>query len=278
MDIRTALQQGSRLLEEASVPAARLTAEVLLCRALKRERSWLYGHPEEELDRVAWLHYGRFLHERLQGKPTQYITGRQEFYGREFLVTADVFIPRPETEHVVEAALKLAPAEAVVLDVGCGSGAIAVTLSLEAGPGAQVFATDASFEAIRVARENARRLGAKVHMVACDLSSAIASRSLDLLVSNPPYIPVGEESGLPREVRDYEPRSALFAGPEGLDAYRKLAADAARVLRPGGRMIFELGYRQVDAVRAMLDERWSDVEVLPDLAGLPRVFTARFLG
>ncbi len=278
MDIRTALQQGSRLLEEAAVPAARLTAEVLLCRALKRERSWLYGHPEEELDRIACIHYGRFLHERLQGKPTQYITGRQEFFGREFCVTPDVFIPRPETEHVIETALRLAPRAASVLDVGCGSGAIAVTLSLEFGPGAHVFATDASLAAIRVARENARRLGAAVTFIACDLSAAIASRSLDLLVSNPPYIPTGEEAGLPREVRDYEPRAALFAGPEGLDAYRKLAADGARVLRPGGWMIFELGYRQVDAVRAMLDARWSGVEVVPDLAGLPRVFAARFLG
>jgi release factor glutamine methyltransferase len=278
MDIRTALQQGSRLLEEAAVPAPRLTAEVLLCRALKRERSWLYGHPEEELDRIAWIHYGRFLHERLQGKPTQYITGSQEFFGREFRVTPSVFIPRPETEHVVETALRIVGACHSVLDVGCGSGAIAVTLSLELGPGARVFATDASLAAIGVARENARRLGAEVAFIACDLSSAIASRSLDLLVSNPPYIPAGEEAGLPREVRDYEPRAALFAGPEGLDAYRKLAADSARVLRPGGWMVFELGYRQVDAVRVMLDERWSGIEVVPDLAGLPRVFVARFLG
>lgn len=277
MDIRTALQQGSRLLEEAAVPAPRLTAEVLLSRALKRGRSWLYAHPEDELDRIAWIHYGRFLHERLEGKPTQYITGIQEFYGREFCVTPDVFIPRPETEHLVETALKLAPPQAAILDVGCGSGAIAVTLSLEC-PGARVFATDASVPAIRTARENARRLGAAVGFVNCDLTLAIASHRLDLLISNPPYIPDGEEPGLPREVRDYEPRAALFAGPEGLDAYRKLAADGPRVLRPGGWMIFELGYRQVDAVRAMLDARWSEIEVVPDLAGLPRVFAARFAG
>ncbi|MGE5568088.1 MAG: peptide chain release factor N(5)-glutamine methyltransferase [Rhodospirillales bacterium] len=277
MDIRTALQRGSRLLEEASVPAARLTAEVLLSRALQRERAWLYGHPEEELDSAARAHYQLFLHERLQGKPTQYITGIQEFYGREFLVTPDVFIPRPETEHLIETALRLAPRAESVLDVGCGSGAIAVTLSLELGPTARVFATDASLAALCVARENAGRLGAAVVFIACDLSSAIASRSLELLVSNPPYIPASEEAGLPREVRDFEPRAALFAGPEGLDAYRKLAADGARVLRPGGWMILELGYRQVDAVRAMFDERWGELEVVPDLAGLPRVFAARLL-
>ncbi|HOL71624.1 MAG TPA: peptide chain release factor N(5)-glutamine methyltransferase [Bryobacteraceae bacterium] len=277
MDIRTALQRGSRLLEEAAIPAARLTAEVLLSRVLQRERAWLYGHPEELLDDAARAHYDHFLHERLQGKPTQYITGVQEFYGREFLVTPDVFIPRPETEHVVETALRLAPRAESVLDVGCGSGAIAVTLSLELGPRACVFATDASLAAIGVARANAARLGAAVAFIACDLSSTIASRSLDLLVSNPPYIPAWEEAGLPREVREFEPRAALFAGPEGLDAYRKLAADGARVLRPGGWMILELGYRQVDAVRAMLNERWGELEVVPDLAGLPRVLAARLL-
>jgi release factor glutamine methyltransferase len=274
MDLRTALQQGSRLLEEAGVSAPRLTAEVLLAHALKRERAWLYGHPEAELDGVVWLHYGRYLHERLAGKPTQYITGRQEFYGREFRVTPDVFIPRPETEHVVETSLKLAPAAARILDVGCGSGAIAATLSLELN--ACVFATDISVAALAVARENARRLGARVAFLACDLASAVADHSLDLLVSNPPYIPADEKAGLPREVREHEPRAALFAGPEGLDAYRSLVADAPRLLRPGGWLVLELGYRQVDAVRALLDARWDEVRVISDLAGLPRVLAARF--
>ena len=106
MTIQTALLQGTKLLEEDSIAAPRLTAEVLLSHALQRERQYLYAHPEEELTEVAWIHYGRYLHQRLQGKPTQYITGRQEFYGREFRVTPDVLIPRPETEHLVEAALK----------------------------------------------------------------------------------------------------------------------------------------------------------------------------
>lgn len=274
MTIRTALQQGSRLLEEAAVPAPRLTAEVLLCHALRCERSHLYSHPEQELGDGPWLHYGRYLHERLQGKPTQYITRRQEFYGREFLVTPDVFIPRPETEHVVDTARRLAPEARSILDVGCGSGAIAVTLSLEMNR--EAWATDTSLPALRVALENARSLGARVRFLACDLVSAIADCSLDLLVSNPPYIPAAEEAGLPREVRDYEPRAALFAGPAGLDIYRRLAGDAPRVLRPGGWMMFELGYRQVDAVRALLDRRWGEIEVAADLAGLPRVLAARF--
>jgi len=275
MDIRTALQQGSRLLEEAGISEPRLTAEVLLSYALKRERTWLFAHPEEDLEGIAGVRYNRSLQDRVRGKPCQYIIGRQEFYGRDFLLTQDVFIPRPETEYVVEQALKLSPRPAAILDVGCGSGNIAVTLSLEAGATARVFATDISAAALAVARTNAKRLGARVAFLACDLASAIADRSLDLLVSNPPYIPTTEEPGLPREVREFEPRIALFAGPEGLDVYRKLVAEAPRVLRPGGWIVFELGYRQVDAVCAMLDGRWKDMLVVSDLAGLPRVFVAR---
>src|SRR5258706_15910689 len=130
MNIQTALLQGVKLLEDGAIGAPRLTAEVLLVHALGRERSYLYAHPEEPLSEVAWLHYGRYLHERLKGKPTQYITGRQEFYGREFRVTPDVLIPRPETEHVVEVALQVAREAAAVLDVGAGAGALAVTRQL----------------------------------------------------------------------------------------------------------------------------------------------------
>jgi release factor glutamine methyltransferase len=275
MNIRTALLQGCRLLEDEGVAAPRLTAEVLLAHALGRAREYLYSHPEEELAHNPWLHFGRYLHERLRGRPTQYITGRQEFYGREFQVRPGVFIPRPETEHLIETALRLASDARAVLDAGCGSGAIAVTLSIEMKR--PVFATDVSRQALAATADNARRLGADVRCVRCDLTSAIGARSLDLLVSNPPYIPEVERDGLPREVRDYEPATALFGGPEGLDPYRCLILDAARVLRPGGRVIFEIGYRQADAVRSMFDERWSGTEVVTDLAGLPRVLTAEYL-
>src|SRR5882757_8062271 len=142
MTIQTALVQGTKLLEDGVVPAPRLTAEVLLSHALHKERVFLYSHPEEELAEVAWLHYGRYLHQRLQGKPTQYITKRQEFYGREFRVTPDVLIPRPETELVVEFALEVARDARSVLDVGTGSGALAATLSLELRRG--TCATDIS--------------------------------------------------------------------------------------------------------------------------------------
>jgi len=271
--VDTALRQGRQLLEEHGIAAPRLTAEVLLSHAMGRERSYLYGHPEEELSEAAWLHYGRYLHERLNGKPTQYITRRQEFYGRPFQVTEDVLIPRPETEHAVETALRLAAGMRRAVDVGCGSGAIAVTLKLETG--AEVWGTDISPGALRVARENARRLGADIHLVRCDLASALAAGSFDVLVSNPPYVPLGEGGGLPREIREHEPRVALFAGETGLEVYERLIEEARRVLRPGGWLVMELGVRSLEPVRGMLRPDWTEAGVTEDLAGLPRVMAAR---
>jgi len=273
MTIQTALLQGTQLLEEGAIGASRLTAEVLLTHALRRERSYLYAHPEEELSEVAWIHYGRYLHERLKGKPTQYITGRQEFYGRDFRVTSDVLIPRPETEHLVDAAITRVNSRDLVLDVGTGSGAIAISLALETR--ARVFATDISSAALDVARENARRLSAQVDFIACNLLDAFEERSVDLVVSNPPYVPGTDLAGLQREVRDYEPHIALFAGPTGVEIYERLIADAARVLRPQGWLLMELGYNSLDSVRAMLERDWSEITVIPDLAGFPRVTAAR---
>jgi release factor glutamine methyltransferase len=273
MTIQTALRQGRRLLEEASIPAPRLTAEVLLGHALGRERPYLYSHPEEELTDLAQASYARYLRERLQGKPTQYITERQEFYGRRFLVTPNVLIPRPETEHVIETALAAAAGARRVVDVGCGSGAIAVTLGLEMQ--ADIWATDVSSAALAVAASNARQLGAQVHFVACDLASALAAGSMDLLVSNPPYVPLRDAPGLQREVRDYEPHVALFAGETGLEIYERLVKEAARVLRPGGALVLELGFKTSDPVRGMLGPLWREVRVVPDLAGIPRVLAAR---
>jgi len=308
MTLQTALLQGTRLLEDGGIAVPRLTAEVLLAHALGRDRAWLFAHGEQTLAELEWLHYGRYLHERLQGKPTQYITKHQEFYGREFRVTPDVLIPRPETEHVVEVALRhLVPgpqesvpsedrsltvaapiraatvgsgshhglpsaAPARILDIGTGSGALAVTLALETG--VETWATEISPAAACVAAQNAFALGARIQIVACDVAEAIAAGSVSLIVSNPPYVPLAHRDGLQREVRDFEPPAALFAGPSGFDIYQRIVTDAPRVLCPGGWLVMELGFGCEAGVRALLGG-WQEVEVTPDLAGIPRVIAAQ---
>jgi release factor glutamine methyltransferase len=268
MTVRAALLQGQQILDEAGVPVPRLTAEVLLMRATGHDRAWLYAHADDELIELWWIHYGRYLHQRLKGEPTQYITGRQEFYGREFRVTPDVLIPRPETEHLIENALALAFESA--LDIGTGSGVIAVTLALETR--ARVSATDISPAALRLAQQNAQRLGARVAFVACDLGAALADRSFDLVVSNPPYISESDHRTLSSEVRNHEPPLALLAGADGLAVYRRLIPEAARLLRPGGWLMMELG--DALAVREMCAD-WSNLKIVPDLAGIPRVLVAQ---
>jgi release factor glutamine methyltransferase len=270
MLVREALLQGTQLLEAAGISAARLTAEVLLMHATGHDRSWLYAHATDQLSELWWIHYGRYLHERMQGKPSQYIVGQQEFYGRVFRVGPGVLIPRPETEGLIEAALAHANAAAAILDIGTGSGAIAVTLALEAKT--RVTASDVSLVALAAARRNAAALEAPVNFVACDLGSAFAPASFDLIVSNPPYVAERDRPTLQREVRDHEPALALFAGDDGLAVYRRLIPQAARLLRPGGRLILELG--DAAAVRELL-RAWHDVTIGNDLAGLPRVAIAK---
>jgi release factor glutamine methyltransferase len=272
MTIGTALQQGTRLLEDGGVAVPRLTAEVLLSHAVGAERVYLFAHPERELKEVEWLHYGRYLHERLKGKPTQYITRRQEFYGRDFRVTGDVLIPRPETEHVVEVALRVARGAHRLLDIGTGSGALAVTLQLETG--AEAWATEISPSAAGVAAANAERLGAHVQVVIADLTEAMAAGAFDLVVSNPPYVPLSQREGLQREVRDWEPHVALFGGETGFELYERIVAGAPRILRPGGWLILELGFGSVGHVTELL-RKWKEVRTEPDLAGIPRVIAAQ---
>jgi release factor glutamine methyltransferase len=266
MTLQTALTQAKKLLADAQIPAPSLTAEVLLAHAVQQPKSWLYAHSTDELKELWWIHFGRYLHQRLRGVPTQYITGLQEFYGRDFKVTPAVLIPRPETEHLIEVALQK-PAHAI-LDIGTGSGAIAITLALETR--AQVTATDLSADALKIAQINAGKLGATVNLVQCDLAT-FRHASFDLIVSNPPYIP--ESASLQREVRDHEPHLALFAGQDGLDVYRRLIPLAQTLLKPNGRLILELGHDSLPQVREMLTT-WHQIEITPDLAQIPRVISA----
>lgn len=273
LTIREAVRQGTALLEAEQIAVPRLTAEVLLCHALHKERSYLYAHPEERLTQLAWIHYGRYLHRRLAGVPTQYITGKQEFYTREFRVTPQVLIPRPETEHLVETALTLELPGKRVLDVGTGSGAIAVSVQLESG--CATTACDLSWGALEVARGNASRLGAEVGFVQADLLEACGARTFDVILSNPPYIATDEIPGLQREVRDHEPHLALLGGESGNELYARIVARSAVVLRPGGWLVMEMGYRSRDAVAAMMAEHFTEIRTVEDLAGLPRVLLGR---
>ena len=268
MTIRTALGQGVELLERDGIPEPRITAEVLLGHAMQCDRIYFFAHPEQELREVEWIHYGRYLDERLRGKPTQYITKRQEFYGREFTVSRDVLIPRPETELLVGAILRLKPAPGVVIDIGTGSGIIGITLALELGRA--IVATDLSFEACAIAQSNARRLGAAVRFLEADLLKPFGDGIADVIVSNPPYVPFSDRALLQREVRDWEPSLALFGGPSGIAVYRRLIPEAQRVLKPGGILALEIGFGQAESVSELAAD-WRNLQLFPDLAGIPRV-------
>jgi len=278
LTVQAALLQGTEILEKAAIPVPRLTAEVLLCHAMHCERAYLYAHGGDDLTQLAWIHYGRYLHERLKGKPTQYITHRQEFFGRDFFVNSDVLIPRPETEHLVEAALSFLKGRPSnrILDVGTGSGAIAISVALESA--LPVLASDISLRALSVAERNRRTYNAPVSLFAADLLDTVMPASIDLLLSNPPYVPGADAANMQSEVRDWEPSIALFAGETGFEIYQRLILCAEIAVKPGGRLLMELGYQSLEGVRDMLSTRWTEVEVISDLAGLPRVIGATLKG
>ena len=269
MTLRAALDQATRQLHQTSIGAPRLTAEVLLAHALGRDRSYLYAHDTDPCP----ASFATLVSARLTGQPTQYLTGRQEFYGRDFHVAPGVLIPRPETEFVVERALALAPHANRIADIGCGSGAIGLTLALELQR--PVLLTDISTTALAIAKTNAFTLQATCLLLAADALTALAPRSLDLIVSNPPYIPLSDQPTLATEVRDHEPALALFGGSSGHDIYARILAEAPRVLRPGGWLVLELGWQSAAAVTALAQEHFEQIEVRPDLAGHDRVFSAR---
>ncbi len=269
-----ALRLAQARLKNCNDASPRLTAEVLLAHVLGVDKAFLYAHPDERLDGGCRQRLQELVERRCAGVPTQYLTGVQEFFGLEFEVTPDVLIPRPETEHLVEAALEVARPGDRIVDVGTGSGCVAIALKSKL-PDVYVGACDVSPAALEVAGRNAKRLGAKIEFFAGDLAEALRPASVDLLVSNPPYVPLADLPGLQRELRA-EPSTALFGGEDGLEAYRRLAPQAAVVLRPGGRLLLELGYHIRPAVEAMLpDAEWEPAEVKRDLAGLDRVLTAR---
>jgi release factor glutamine methyltransferase len=283
-DVRTALREGIARLRAANVPSDALAAELLLMHALGRNRTWLYSYPETLLEPVVAEKYFALIARRAAGEPTQYLTGKQEFWGLEFEVNPAVLIPRPETEHVIEVALERlesrgAGAPLRVADVGTGSGCIAVALAREL-PRAEIFATDCSAAALEVAGRNAARHGVsdRIRFMNCDLLSGVerSGTQFDLIVSNPPYVARDDAGQLQREVRDHEPDAALFGGPTGVEIYSRLVEQAGPLLRCGGILALELGHNSAAHVQELLGPQlgWTSVKVTNDLAGIPRVITA----
>lgn len=274
MNIAASLREAAQRLRTRHVDAPDLTARVLLADLLDRDQAWLVAHSDDEIEHSLRERYEGAVRRRCEGVPLQYIRELQEFYGLDFHVNPDVLIPRPETEHVVEAALQRIRPGDLVLDVGTGSGAVAVSLAKHA-PGATVIASDISPAAASVAKSNASRLNVSVQFFLGDVTGAIAASQVDVLVSNPPYVPLRDAPGLQAELR-HEPPVALFGGEDGLAVIRRLVADARRVLKPGGWLLAEIGFSTRDAVAALFDEsQWQGRDFLPDLAGIDRVVATR---
>lgn len=269
-----AVAWGTERLHHASIPEERLTATLLLAHVLGVERTYVAAHTERELTDAEVVAYRDAVGRRAGGEPFQYITGRQEFYGRDFEVTPDVLIPRADTEVIVEGAKRLWSEMAGregrwVVDVGTGSGAIAVTLAAELS-GARVVGTDVSEAALAVATRNAARNGARVRFARADLLEPF-SGPFAIVATNLPYIPATVVEGLQQEVRGHEPRVALVGGEDGLDVYRRFLGDVPRVLAPDGYLLCECGFTQSDALERLAAERGLRlVDRLDDIQGIPR--------
>jgi release factor glutamine methyltransferase len=285
--INDAITEGTALLESSAIDQPYRAAGVILQQVLGVDRTYLITRPEEEVPPEKREAYLRLVERRAAGEPIQYLTGRQEFYGLDFIVNHDVLIPRPETEHLVEQVIKLSRARGrlqhsdreLIVDVGTGSGCIAVSIAVNL-PHAELIAIDVSGPALAVARANAERHGvaARIQFIEGDLLVPLEDRSLegsiDFIASNPPYVPDSQFQQLQREIRHHEPQVALLGGPDGLEFYRRLLDQSSSLLAPDGCLIFEIGFSQLDSIRELINS--SDLhleEVSTDLQGIPRTLT-----
>lgn len=280
--IARALVEAAQILRQAGVPEARREAASLLEHLTGRDRTFLITHAETALASSDIRRLRDLVERRAAGEPLQYITGHQEFYGLDFEVTPEVLIPRPETELLVETALKLldgASQPPRICDVGTGTGCIPIAL-LHERPIAQAVGLDISHPALRVAARNAARHGvdARLALVTSDCLAALDPRRarFHMIVSNPPYVAEDAISGLQREVRDHEPHVALTPGGDGLSIIRRLIEDTPRFLEQGGHLLMEIGYDQHEAVGELIDSQvWQLLDIHKDLQGIPRTVALR---
>jgi release factor glutamine methyltransferase len=287
MSLHDALQSAIARLTAENVPSPRLNAETLLMFTLNCDRTHLFAHPERELTPEEQSRYNEALTQRGKGVPAQYITGHQEFWGLDLIVSPAVLIPRPETEHLIETILPLARTmkKPIIADIGTGSGAIALALAKELS-NAEIHATDISPAALEIAEANAARLQLefrttngyeperRIHFHDTDLLRGLPSETFDFVVSNPPYVGESEEDTVQLEVRKFEPHNAVFAGPTGLEVISNLVPAARAALKPGGYLVMEISSTIADGVRALLQD-WADITLTNDLQGIPRVALAR---
>lgn len=282
MQLKLALTSAITHLTADNVPSPRLNAELLLMFTLGCDRAYLFAHPERKLTPEEQTRYQEALAERARGVPAQYITGHQEFWGMDLIVTPAVLIPRPETEHLIETVVTLAgdkgslPRKTLrVVDVGTGSGCIALALAKEF-PQAEIHAIDVSEAALEIARANAARhqVGQRITFHQADLLTGLNLRDFDFVVSNPPYVGESEEDQVQLEVRKFEPRSAVFAGHEGTEVISRLIPQAQAALRTGGWLVLEVSGTIADKVQKLLSG-WDEVRAIPDLQSIPRIVQAR---
>lgn len=266
--------------DRSGVESPRLCAEILLAAAMGCERIELYTRHDQAPATEILDRFRDHVRRAADGEPIAYLIGHKEFFSQRFEVTSDVLIPRPDTEVLVERVIDLVrrdPALRRIVDIGTGSGCIALSLARHL-PEAEISASDISEAALAVARRNAEKLGlaARVDFRAGDLTAPWSDRDFDVLVTNPPYIGLSEKSGLPRNVRDFEPHLALFAGDDGLQTLRRIATEAASLLAPGGHLLCEIAWNQADAVRDLLTAAgWHDMVAYRDAARHERVLHAR---
>jgi release factor glutamine methyltransferase len=285
VQLKESLTSAIARLTTEHVPSPRLNAELLLMFTLGCDRAYLHAYPERELTADETTRYQAALTERARGVPAQYITGHQEFWGMDLIVSPAVLIPRPETEHLVETVVELAgvgsrggqdspPQTIRIVDVGTGSGCIALALAEEI-PEAEVHATDISAAALEIACANAARhhLQNRIQFHQTDLVEGL-SGPFDFVVSNPPYVGESEEDQVQLEVRKFEPRGAVFAGPTGVEVIARLIPRADRVLRPGGWIVLEISGSIATETKHLL-QTWDEVRIIPDLQSIPRVVVAR---
>jgi release factor glutamine methyltransferase len=279
VSIAESLKRGQAVLADSGVAESSRESVSLLAKALEKDKTFVYAYPEYQLSDADELKFDSLLRRRASREPFQYITGVQEFYGLEFDVTPDVLIPRPETEMVVEEALKILAATDAPLfcEVGIGSGCIAISI-LHQISSAKAIGLDISTTALNVARRNAEKLmvSDRLDLLESDVFGSLDNQVFDAIFSNPPYVPVRDLIGLQAEVRDFEPHVALSDGADGLSIMRRIVSEAPEFLNAHGSLLLEIGFDQSERVAAMFDRlAWAPPEILPDLQGIPRLVSAR---